>query len=143
MGLCLYICLFFQENHNEDGSHRSNKASNSNNKLNVTNYYESLRSNVMSLLGCSQPVQTSSGPGSMIPSSSNLFMSPPEQEHQQNFDSYLSKLQTMCSPNHHLMMDESHGNGLDKQAPVVSTPLVYDSVKSSFYNLSCPLSSRT
>ena len=144
--------IFFQENHNEDGSHRSNKTtsnSNSNNKLNVSNYYESLRSNVMSLLGCSQPVQTGPGSGSMIPSSSNLFMSPPEQEQQQNFDSYLSKLQTMCSPNnHHLMMDESHGSSgvLDKQTPggaLSTTPMVYDSVKSSFYNLSCPLSSRT
>jgi hypothetical protein len=128
----------------DDGSNRgSNKTSS---KLNVSNYYESLRCNVMSLLGCSQPVPTVSASSSLPPTSSNLFMTSPEQEHQQNFDSYLSKLQTMCSPNHHLMMDSDHhhSSSLEKQTPVVaSSPIVYDSVKSSLYNLSCPLSTRT
>jgi hypothetical protein len=122
--------------------HKSNNSSSSN-KLNVTNYYESLRCNVMSLLGCSQPVPTGSSGLPMPPTSSNFLMTSPEQQdhHQQHFDSYLSKLQTMCSP----MMEESSHSHLDsnKGGVIAPSPVAYDSVKSSLYNLSCPLSSRT
>ena len=88
-----------QENHSDDLGFSSRESKSSGNKLNVNNYYENLRCNVMTLLGCSQPVPAPTSGLAMPPSSGHYLMtSSSDQEHQQNFDSYLSKLQTMCSP---------------------------------------------
>lgn len=56
---------------------------------NLNEYYESLRNNVITLLEHVRlPGGGTAGPGGVVP----------EKIGQENFDSYLSKLQTLCTP---------------------------------------------
>lgn len=104
-------------------------------KRNVTklnNYYESLRTNVMSILGqvrepsLPPPVQAQGG---MPVNSSSVATTQASIANQEHFDSYLTKLQTICSES---MSTDEHG--LVTSAPVNSKPAVYDSVKSALQN---------
>ncbi|XP_063620145.1 myelin transcription factor 1 isoform X8 [Cydia splendana] len=80
------------ETHLSHGERESQLISQRNN--NLTDYYESLRNNVITLLGHvklpggeSAPATAAGGPPP-----------PPDKPAHDNFDSYLTKLQTLCSP---------------------------------------------
>ncbi|XP_063377890.1 myelin transcription factor 1-like protein isoform X8 [Cydia fagiglandana] len=80
------------ETHLSHGERESQLISQRNN--NLTDYYESLRNNVITLLGHvklpggeSAPASAAGGPPP-----------PPDKPAHDNFDSYLTKLQTLCSP---------------------------------------------
>ena len=127
------------------------------NATKLNNYYESLRSNVMSILGHvrmpNDPVSATSaglavaasgshtsglthGPPHMASSASSSM---PDNISQENFDSYLSKLQTICTEN---MADEgvnsvgmaSHNSSSVGVPPSTKQPVMYDSVKSALQN---------
>ena len=127
------------------------------NATKLNNYYESLRSNVMSILGHvrmpNDPVSAASAglaaaasgsgtsglPGTHMGSSASSSM--PDNISQENFDSYLSKLQTICTEN---MQDDGMGNsgGMSSHntssvgvvGPSSKQPVMYDSVKSALQN---------
>ena len=150
-GLLIFANIFAQEN-NELSKRNMNHNVNAT-KLN--NYYESLRSNVMSILGHvrmpNDPVSAASAglaaaasgsntsgiPGSHMASSAPSSM--PDNISQENFDSYLSKLQTICTEN---MADEgvnsvgmsSHNSSSVGVPTSTKQPVMYDSVKSALHN---------
>ena len=125
------------------------------NATKLNNYYESLRSNVMSILGHvrmpNDPVSAASAglaaaasgsntsglSGTHMGSSASSTM--PENISQENFDSYLSKLQTICTEN---MADDgvnsvgmpSHNSSSVGVGSSSKQPVMYDSVKSALQN---------
>ena len=125
------------------------------NATKLNNYYESLRSNVMSILGHvrmpNDPVSAASAGLAASASGSNTSgltshhmastgsSSMPDNISQENFDSYLSKLQTICTEN---MTDEgvnsvgmsSHNSSSVGGPPSTKQPVMYDSVKSALQN---------
>ena len=120
------------------------------NATKLNNYYESLRSNVMSILGHvrmpNDPVSAASAGLAAAASGTNTShmtssasSSMPENISQENFDSYLSKLQTICTEN---MTDEgvnsvgvpSHNSSAAGITPSTKHPVMYDSVKSALHN---------
>ena len=121
------------------------------NATKLNNYYESLRSNVMSILGHvrmpNDPVSAASaglaaaasGTNTSHHMTSSASSSMPENISQENFDSYLSKLQTICTEN---MSDEgvnsvgvpSHNSSAIGVTPSTKQPVMYDSVKSALHN---------
>ena len=128
------------------------------NATKLNNYYESLRSNVMSILGHvrmpNDPVSaasaglaaaasgsSSSGLVSGAHMGSAASSSMPDNISQENFDSYLSKLQTICTEN---MVDDggvnsggmsSHNSsGVGGVGSSSKQPVMYDSVKSALQN---------
>lgn len=63
---------------------------------NLNEYYESLRNNVITLL---EHVRLPAGGGGGGPNpTGGAPGAPPEKLGQENFDSYLTKLQTLCTP---------------------------------------------
>lgn len=89
--------MLFQDPHDHRRSSSSSMVGNSSSKQ-LSSYYESLRSNVMSILGqvkvsgSNEMMHEPAVAASM--SSSSTTMSSKE-----NFDSYLTKLQTICTEN--------------------------------------------
>ncbi|XP_063359592.1 myelin transcription factor 1 isoform X7 [Cydia amplana] len=78
------------ETHLSHGERESQLISQRNN--NLTDYYESLRNNVITLLG---HVKLPGGEAAPAPGGGPP---PPDKPAHDNFDSYLTKLQTLCSP---------------------------------------------
>ena len=120
------------------------------NATKLNNYYESLRSNVMSILGHvrmpNDPVSAASAGLAAAASGTNTShmassasSTMPDNISQENFDSYLSKLQTICTEN---MTDEgvnsagvpSHNSTTVGVPPSTKQPVMYDSVKSALQN---------
>ena len=120
------------------------------NATKLNNYYESIRSNVMSVLG---HVIMPNHPGSAASAglaaaasgtntshmTSSASSSMAENISQENFDSYWWKLQTICTEN---MSDEgvnpvgvpSHNSSAVSVAPSTKQPVMYGSVKSALHN---------
>ena len=69
--------------------------SNSSNSKQLSSYYESLRSNVMSILG---QVKVPCNSNEMVVDPSNMAAAHGFST-KENFDSYLTKLQTICTEN--------------------------------------------
>ncbi|XP_061712051.1 myelin transcription factor 1-like protein isoform X8 [Cydia pomonella] len=79
------------ETHLSHGERESQLISQRNN--NLTDYYESLRNNVITLLG-----HVKLPGGEAAPAAPGGPPPPPDKPAHDNFDSYLTKLQTLCSP---------------------------------------------
>lgn len=130
----------------QENSDKRNASSNVNaTKLN--NYYESLRTNVMSILGHvrmpNEPVGSgvghSSSAAAMGLAAAGTSSCLPDNISQENFDSYLSKLQTICTDSMHddsAVSGSGHiGGGVGGSSGGNSSkPVMYDSVKSALQN---------
>jgi len=80
-----------EEKENNDLTDRASK---------LNSYYENLRSNVMSILGQVREPIIPPPPSSVPPSGTNVATSGiPGSNSQDQFDSYLTKLQNICSEN--------------------------------------------
>ena len=82
------MLIFFQEN--TDLTDRASK---------LNSYYENLRSNVMSILGQVREPIIPPPPPSTVPSATSSTAGIPVGNSQDQFDSYLTKLQNICSEN--------------------------------------------